>query len=87
MLKTEGISGNGSAKLDEILRRSAPQDTFVAGKIKEREHFDFPTRTNYIRNNCPPKRKEIRRSFAKKPADSLAEEVRYFGSSNRRRCN
>jgi hypothetical protein len=33
MLKTEGISGNGSAKLGEILRRSAPQDTFVAGKI------------------------------------------------------
>jgi hypothetical protein len=33
MLKTEGDSDNGSAKLDETLRRSAPQDTFLAGKI------------------------------------------------------
>jgi hypothetical protein len=52
-LKTEGNSDNGSAKLDEILRRSAPQDTFLAGKIKEREHFHFPTGTNYRKTSAP----------------------------------
>jgi hypothetical protein len=33
MLKMEGDFDSGSAKLGESLRRSAPQDTFLAGKI------------------------------------------------------